>query len=191
MRGRSRTRTDDANSISYPLTPSDLIYGRRVTSTSNSAHHEIISTYQSLTRRACHQENLLQQVTKQWRKEYLTGLHEQSNVVNKRNGTQEISVGILCYSKTIPELTGNMLELELIPGVDGKVRAAIVKVGNNGKRPTYLRRVVQHLIPTAVKTSVVSEDRHPVANHVSNLAVQSRRTAAVVGEISRLELNIV
>lgn len=89
--------------------------------------------------------------------------------------------GILCYSKTIPELTG----------VDGKVRAAIVKVGNNGKRPTYLRRVVQHLIPTEVKTSVVSEDRHPVANHVSNLAVQSRRTAAVVGEISRLELNIV
>lgn len=64
--------------------------------------------------------------------------------------------GILCYSKTIPELTG----------VDGKV-------GNNGKRPTYLRRVVQHLIPTEVKTSVVSEDRHPVANHVSNLAVQS------------------
>ena len=99
MRGRSCTRTDDANSISYPLTPSDLIYGRRVTSTSNSAHHEIISTYQSLTRRACHQENLLQQVTKQWRKEYLTGLHEQSNVVKKRNGTQEISVGDIVLLK--------------------------------------------------------------------------------------------
>ncbi|XP_068743864.1 uncharacterized protein [Montipora capricornis] len=33
---------DDADSISYPLTPSNLIYGRRVTPTPNCSHHEII-----------------------------------------------------------------------------------------------------------------------------------------------------
>ena len=46
-----------------------------------------------LTRRARHHENLLQQVTKQWRQEYLTGVREQSNARNKGNAVQEISVG--------------------------------------------------------------------------------------------------
>ena len=67
---------DDADLISCSLTPSNLIYGRRVTPTPNSSHHEIISTHQSLTRRARHHKNLLQQVTKRWRKEYLSSLHE-------------------------------------------------------------------------------------------------------------------
>ena len=46
---------------------------------------------------------------------------------------------------------------ELIPGADGKVRAAIVKVGNSDKRPTYFRRAMQHLIPIEVKSSTNNE----------------------------------
>ena len=80
---------------------------------------------------------------------------------------------------------------ELIPGIDGKVRAAIFKVGKSNRRPTYLRRVVQHLISIDVKSSVINEDRFPVANHGPNPVVRPRHTAAVVGEISRRELNIV
>ena len=38
---------DDEDSISYPLTLSDLIYGRRSTSTPNVSHQEIISTCHS------------------------------------------------------------------------------------------------------------------------------------------------
>ena len=38
---------DDEDSISYPLTLSDLIYGRRITSTPNASHQEIISTCHS------------------------------------------------------------------------------------------------------------------------------------------------
>jgi hypothetical protein len=67
---------DDNDSVSYPLTPSDLIYGRRITATANTSHHDIVSTYQSLTRRLRHHKNLLQQLTNRWRKEYLTGLRE-------------------------------------------------------------------------------------------------------------------
>ena len=52
---------------------------------------------------------------------------------------------------------------ELIPGADGKVRAAIVKVGNSDKRPTYFRRVIQHLIPIEVKSSTNNEDTRPIA----------------------------
>ncbi|PFX11629.1 hypothetical protein AWC38_SpisGene24559 [Stylophora pistillata] len=184
---------DDTNSISYPLTPSDLVYGRRVTITPNSAHHEIISTHQSLTRRARHHKNLLQQVTTQWRKEYLTSLREQSNPRNKGNVAQEVSVGDLVLLKN--DSTSRIhwkiaIVEELIPGADGKVRAAIVKVGNSDKRPTYLRRVIQHLIPIEVKSSINNDDTQSIAD-VSNQAVRPRRTAAVIGEISRQQMNVV
>ena len=164
---------DDTNSISYPLTPSDLVYGRRVTLTLNSAHHEIISTHQSLTRRARHHKNLLQQVTKQWRKEYLTSLHEQSNARNKGNAVQEISVRDIvllndCSNDSTNRIHWKIARVEeLIPAADGKVRAAIVKVGNSDKRPTYFRRVIQHLIPIEVKSSTNNEDTRPIAD-VSN-----------------------
>ena len=184
---------DDTNSISYPLTPSDLIYGRRVTLTPNSAHHEIISTHQSLTRRARHHKNLLQQVTKQWRQEYLTGLREQSNARNKGNAVQEISVGdiVLLKNDSTNRIHWKIARVEeLIPGADGKVRAAIVKVGTSDKRSTYLRRVIQHLIPIEVKSSSNNEDTRPIVD-VSDQAGRPRRTAAVIGEISRREKNIV
>lgn len=79
---------------------------------------------------------------------------------------------------------------EFIPGAGGNDRVAIVKVGNSDKRPTYLRRVMQHLIPIEVKSSTNNEDTRPIAD-VSNQAVRPRRTAAVIGEIRRREMNIV
>ena len=186
---------DNTNSISYPLTPSDLVYGQCVTFMQNTAHHEIISTHQSLTRRARHHKNLLQQVTRQWRKEYLTGLREQSNARNKGNAVQEISVGdiVLLKNDSTNRIHWKIARVEeLIPGADGKVRAAIVKVGNSDKRPTYLRRVIQHLIPIEVKsTSTNNEDTLQMATDVSNQAMRPRRTAAVIGEISRRQMNIV
>ena len=184
---------DDTNSISYPLTPSDLIYGRRVTLTPNSAHHEIISTRQSLTRRARHHKNLLQQVTKQWRQEYLTGLREQSNARNKGNAVQEISVGdiVLLKDDSTNRIHWKIARVEeIIPGADGKVRAAIVKVGTSDKRSTYLRRVIQHLIPIEVKSSSNNDDTRPIVD-VSDQAGRPRSTAAVIGEIRRREMNIV
>lgn len=50
---------DDNESISYPLTP-DLIYGRRILSTLNASHYEVISTNQSLTKKSRHQRHVLQ-----------------------------------------------------------------------------------------------------------------------------------
>ena len=148
-----------------------------------------------MTRRARHQKSLLQQVTKQWRNEYLTSLREQSNARNKGNAGQEISVGdiVLLKNDSTNRIHWKIATVEeLIPGADGKVRAAIVKVGNSDKRPSYLRRVIQHLIPIEVKSSTNSEDTRPAPiADVSNQAVRPRRTAAVIGEISRRHMNIV
>ena len=70
---------DDVESTSYPLCPSHLIYGRRITSMPSSEHYEVVSTYHSLTRRSRHQRKLLQQFTKQWGREYLQSLQEQAS----------------------------------------------------------------------------------------------------------------
>ena len=45
---------DDKESNYEPLTPSHLIYGRRITTNPNSSHHEVVSTNRSLTRQARH-----------------------------------------------------------------------------------------------------------------------------------------
>ena len=64
---------DDQECNYEPLTPSHLIYGRRITSTPNSSYHEVVSTNRSLTRKARRHKHVLDQFTKQWRREYLTG----------------------------------------------------------------------------------------------------------------------
>ena len=54
---------DDKESVSYALTPSQLIYGRRLCSNPNSQHYEIFSTSASLTRRARYHRQILRQFT--------------------------------------------------------------------------------------------------------------------------------
>ena len=39
---------------------------------------------------------------------------------------------------------------ELLPGKDGQVRAALVRVSSSGNHPAILRRSVRHLIPLEV-----------------------------------------
>ena len=43
---------DDDNGISYTLTPSDLIYGRRISLTPSGRHFDVVSTSQTLTKKA-------------------------------------------------------------------------------------------------------------------------------------------
>lgn len=80
---------------------------------------------------------------------------------------------------------------KLMPGIDGRVRVAVVKTTSRDKRPVYLRRVVQHLIPIEVKAiNEVTHSTQPVVIQpadqvVRDNIVRPRRTAAVVGEINR------
>ena len=56
---------DDEESLSYPLTPSQLINGRQITPMPNKGNFEIMSTNNVLTKRAKHQRKVLQQFTGQ------------------------------------------------------------------------------------------------------------------------------
>ena len=146
---------DDDESISYPLTPSDLVYGRRITPTPNSSHHEIVSTYQSLTKRVKHHKNLLQQLTNRWRKEYLTELREHWLNEIKRNDQRSVSKAdiVILKNDSTSRCFWKLGKVDdLITRRDGKVRAAVVEVPNSSSRPVFLRRVIQHLIPIEMKS---------------------------------------
>ena len=80
---------------------------------------------------------------------------------------------------------------ELLYGAHGKTRAAVVKVASCTNRPVYLRRVVQHLIlieAKCLKEIAGREDSLPGTRVNDNQG--PRRNTAVVGEISRREMNI-
>ena len=51
---------DDKEDLSYPLTPADLIYGRQIATMPHQRHCNVISTFQSLTKRARYHFSLLE-----------------------------------------------------------------------------------------------------------------------------------
>ncbi|XP_078364115.1 uncharacterized protein LOC144648427 [Oculina patagonica] len=146
---------DDEESISTPLTPSHLITGRRITYEPNNQHFQVVSVNQTLTKRAKHHQRLLQQFTKRWQHEYLLSLRERANErCKKQNKESPISVGdIVIVKSDLKKRTFWKLGKiqELLPGRDGQIRSAKVKVAGKGERkPQVLRRVIQDLIPVEV-----------------------------------------
>ena len=148
---------DDEEGLSYSLTPADLIYGRQIATMPHQRHCNVISTFQSLTKRARYHFRLLEGFTKQWRKEYLLGLREYHR---NRTGAieQSIRVGDIvvlkeegsarCWWK-LAKVT------ELLKSRDNLVRSAKIQVLNTDAqmRPTVLRRTLQHLVPLEVNHS--------------------------------------
>lgn len=75
---------DGEEGLNYSLTPSHLINGRRICTTSNSQHHEIVSTHNALTKRYKLQRRFLSQFTMIWQKHYLLELRESHALKGKR-----------------------------------------------------------------------------------------------------------
>ena len=75
---------DDENGITYPLTPSDLIYGHQLSTSPNSRHFDVTSTSKTLNKKARHHFRLLENFNRQWQKEYLLSLRENYNVKKQK-----------------------------------------------------------------------------------------------------------
>jgi hypothetical protein len=191
---------DDEQGISYPLTPSSLIYGRTIATTPNDRQFEISSTHQSLTRRQKYHKRLLNEFTNQWRKEYLQSLRESSRA-SKGPVDNMIDVGdmvVLKNDKSARVLWKLAKVEELIRSRDNVVRAAKVRVVNSDEgRSIVLRRPIQHLIPlelppTSEKEDEVSEVEETQLVKQPDLVVPAsrndarpRRNAAIIGEMLR------
>ena len=141
---------DDVEAISYSLSPYQLVYGRRLANTPNSAHFESVSTCSSLTRRAKNYRRILEHFVNRWRREYLLSLRERSRVNAKRKNIATIAVGdivVMMNEKTKQQFWKLARVEDLLPGQDGIVQAARVRVACSEGRPRILQRSIERLIP--------------------------------------------
>ena len=138
---------DDTESISYPLTPSHLIWGRRITNMANSSHFEMVSTNNSLMRRLKHHRALLRYFTNDWWRNYLLNLRENSTKSHGSNKPNQagIVVGDIVLLR-LDSTSRNFWKLakveELVEGRDGKVRSAVVKTISDQGKPSRLRSFI-------------------------------------------------
>jgi len=192
---------DDTGGVGYTLSPSHLIYGRRITGNPNSSHFEVVSTNETLTKRDRAHKHLLQQFTTQWRKEYLLGLREVHKSILQTRGGSSISVGDVVVMKDDSKRMFWRLALveELLTGSDGHVRAATVRAVKSGRQGQMFRRSVKHLYPLEVsaeknRSAPAEENRSKNAekgvnetegDRTETSSSRPRREAAVAGELRR------
>ena len=83
----NRPLTDEEEGVSQPVTPTELIYERQIITTPNGCQFEVKSTARALTKRARYQFRILDQFTRQWRREYLLALREYHHCRSQNRGT--------------------------------------------------------------------------------------------------------
>ena len=189
---------DDVEGVSYPLLPSQLIYGRQIVLTPNDRHFTVVSTNQSLTRRARYHNRLLRQFVKRWRNDYLLSIRETA----RSHGTSEDAIAegdvVVLKNDSSPRVFWKLAKVtEILRSHDGIIRAAKVRVLNSDGKVSELRRPIQHLIPLELQTNpepdtdVVPDTTPNVSKEVSEtdsydeLPRRSRRTAAIIGDLLR------
>ena len=186
---------DDSEGVSYTLSPSQLIYGRKIANIPNIGYYEVFSSSSSLNRRAKHHFNLLSHFTKQWRKQYLLSLHEVHSSGHKISSEKLVRIRdvVIVYDEFSRHVFWRLgIVTKLLTGSDGITRAAIVKTVNSD-HTRLLRRSIKHLIPIELSVNIQDvnseEDSHelvpvPVSNQGSSCdpTTTNRRAAAVMGE---------
>ena len=139
--------------ITYPLTPSDLIYGHQLSTSPNSRHFDVTSTSKTLNKKARHYFRILENF-QQTMAEGITLKLERKLQCEKQKGKPipVLTQGdvVLVKEEGTARCWWKLAEIaELIYSKDNTVRAARFKVISNDKAVT-LRRPVTRLIPLEV-----------------------------------------
>ena len=138
----------DDEGPSHVVTPADLICGHRIASTFSNQQFDVTSTARSLTKRVKYQWRILNNFTRQWRRDYLLSLQERKSIKQPTTVrvVKEGDVVILKEDGTSRCLWKLARVVEAIKGRDGAIRSARIKL-LRGDRSICLRRPIQHLIP--------------------------------------------
>ncbi|CAB4038011.1 Hypothetical predicted protein, partial [Paramuricea clavata] len=163
-------------------------------------HYEIISTNQSLTKRAKYHQHILNQFIKQWRTEYLLSLRESFKSI-RPNSNVQMAVGdmVILRNDNSRRTFWKLAKVEmLLPSSDGTVRSAKVMVNGESGKWITLRRPIQYLIPLEVQASATDDSCVQSRADQQNTEIKDndqlqrrtpRRKAAVVCEIVRRQLS--
>ncbi len=140
--------------VEEPLTPSHLLIGRRIIGLPNvllsdSDLDDWQLSPQCVTRRMNHLNTTLDHFWRRWSREYLLELRETHRHDGAKRRVDNVSVGdiVLVHDEKTPRALWRLGRVEqLIAGVDGYVRGAVIRVPS-GKGSTTLRRPLQRLYP--------------------------------------------
>lgn len=128
-----------------PLSPSEFLVGRRLTSLPPLVldNNKIPATRLEITKRLKYREQILEKIWKRWRHDYLMELrsaHHAKNTVKK----SEFKVGdvVIIHEDKVPRHMWNLgLIKEVLIGRDNKIRSCVVKT----TKGNLIRRTIQHL----------------------------------------------
>jgi hypothetical protein len=146
----------ESGEMEEALTPSHLLTGRRSILMSNSKCEgetaDISGT--ELTKRAKYLCRLTDSFWEKWHKEYHLSLREQHR--GSLSVTKETSINIgdvvRVHDENRSRAKWRLARVhELIRSTDGKIRAAVIRIAGDSKKPTYIRRPVQKLFPLELR----------------------------------------
>ena len=143
---------DDEEGVNYPLTPSQLINGRNLAMLPNDGHYEIVSTHESLSKRARYHRKVLSHFIKKWQREYLLNLLEahRPKGANKEPSINVGDVVLLRNEQSKRSFWKLCRVVELLKSKDGAVHAAKVQVGSSGGGKKVLRRALNFPVPLEI-----------------------------------------
>ena len=148
--------TDD---LEEPLTPSHFLAGRRLLNVpdrlciDDESDEDVQTTPAKLDKRMRYLNNVLNQFWKRWKEEYLLELRDTHHCNKPNSAAIHISVGdvVVVYDEK-PRGYWKLARVEeVIPGRDGQIRGAVVRVISGGNT-SVLRQPLQKLYPLEVST---------------------------------------
>ena len=169
-----------------PLTRSHLIVGRRILSVpSRSWSDEVGQTEETVTqtRRAKFLQRILDHFWNRWRSEYLTQLREYHCYSKRANSLRKVQVGdVVClHDNKVPRQLWRLGKVErLLPGRDGQVRSAVVRVKSGNSPTAEWRRPLQRFYPLEVKLDTEVANPVPQAANVPIRVVRDEDVPVVV-----------
>ena len=129
------------------LTPNHLVFGRRLEAT-NDLSVEMVSVVgnNTLVKRKKMIDTMLNHFWNRWRKEYVISLRDNQRISKQKNSPIiEKNDNVVIHEDKQPRQQWKLGRIvEVIPGRDGKIRGAQVKVGKSG---AVIRRPVNRLYP--------------------------------------------
>ena len=167
------------NDLEEPLTPSHLINGRRLMNLQDGMMSEkedvgdqdFNTSKVVLTWRMRVLDCLMNHFWKRWKYEYLLELCNHQRSKMRMKGRQLIAEGdvvILHDDQERRRFWKLGPVVETIPGKDGEVRGAVVKVCPEGGKSKLMRRSVQHLYPLEVSSSGPLNEDPPESPRIEN-----------------------
>ena len=182
----------NSEDMDKPLTPSHLVTGRRLLSLPEEVlvHEEKDNEVVLLTRRQRYLILLLAHFWTRWSREYVVELREHHHVKGHTSSAPVIREGdivtVMEEGKTNRGTWKLGRVVKLLPGADGEVRAATVKLGGQKQgKGVYLNRPVQKLFPVEVHAEDIGERNIPAESRLKLKKERPKRNAAADGEWKR------